>query len=275
MIQARTNITSQVIVQNVFIAFCAGVFTLETAFLFGDTKDNWLAVSAFFVTFGVYSILRKKDLNSHLIFIHTAITISFAAAFYMVVVCYLPVPVNEIQANSNLTLFFIFSALLVVILYYPKSVYRKINFEGLRQLTFGKPILIAYAWVMASAFVIATSRGEGFSYTFPLAEKFLFILALSIASDIVDTERDQSLRTIPVKYGIQVAKKIIVAILVVQITCVCFAEYESYQKIIICAASLISGFFIYKLHYGYKHSSILLVDGLIVLRSLPVVLLAL
>lgn len=275
MNRSGTDITLQVIVQNVFIAFCAGLFTLETVFLIGGEHDFFLPLATFFFTFAVYSILRKKDITSYQPFIYAAITFAFVASIQIIGLYILSKPGDNDDTNLSIASYFILSSLIIVILYYPKSIYRKLKFEGLRQFTLAKPIIIAYSWIIASVFLVVLCTNKGSDNILLLTEKFLFILALSIASDIVDAERDQSLRTIPVKYGIQNARKIILLILIVQVICVCFTEYETYQKTIISSASIVSYLFIHKLQFGYKHSSILLVDSIIVMRTLPIVLLAL
>jgi hypothetical protein len=275
MIRSETDITLQIIAQNILIAFCSGLFTLETVFLIDGEREFLVPLAVFFFTFAIYSVLRNKDITSYRPFIYAAITFAFAASYQTIGMYFLPLPGDNDDTNLSIASLYILSSLFIVVLYYPKSIYRKIKFEGLRQFTLGKPILIAYSWIVASVFLAVLYTPKGLADALLLIEKFLFILAISIASDIVDAERDQNLRTIPVTYGIQSAKKTILMIFIAQIICVLFTDYATYQKVIICSISLVTYFFIHRLTYGYKHRSILLLDSSVALRSLTIVLLAL
>lgn len=88
----------------------------------------------------------------------------------------------------------------------------------LRASTFGKPISIALVWAVvtvAPLFIFFEKNASSPALFLMLAERFFFIAALAIAYDLVDEVPDRAagLATIPVRFGADFSKKLVIFLL--------------------------------------------------------------
>jgi len=93
-----------------------------------------------------------------------------------------------------------FIHLFILVLFYEKIFIKKYE---LRKLPYFKPILIAYIWACTCTAPALYSNLNSINYWI-WVECFLFILALAIPFDIRDIKTDslESIKTIPIKFGI-------------------------------------------------------------------------
>jgi 4-hydroxybenzoate polyprenyltransferase len=94
-----------------------------------------------------------------------------------------------------------FIHLFILVLFYEKIFIKK---NELRKIPYFKPLLIAYIWACTCTAPVLYLNLDSINYWIWI-ECFLFILSLAIPFDIRDLETDslESIKTIPIKFGIK------------------------------------------------------------------------
>ncbi len=115
----------------------------------------------------------------------------------------------------------------------------------LREIPFIKIFLIAFVWSVVTIILPVIESGYNGSLanlSFVLAERYVFIFAITIPFDIRDMEQDKryNLKTIPIVYGVNKSYKISNAALVIFIL-ICLIHYISNDELFILLAMIVSG----------------------------------
>jgi len=266
----------QTLSQNLVISIAAGLFAIESQILILDYFYFSFASAAFLITWSVYSFLRKEVLGKAKQLLVYSAFLTFGASVLNYFTYF-----NERSDDTfqNFTeepfvpLLTIGASSILVLLYDPSLFIRKISWSGLRGYTWIKPLIIAYSWVLITTAMQFLFDDFAGCSPWMFIEKLLFVYALAIASDIVDVERDQTLRTVPKVYGISFAKRIIYFVLCVQCSIVFLAGYDTIQTVAIASTSIITIILIASLKEGYQNRSVIAVDTMFVIRAAAILLL--
>ena len=223
---------------KIFISLSVFCLALSTQFIIGVYNLNLLLL-IFFGTFLSYNYQRimfhlnlKKKLpnswfvrNNKLIFLIVVAATMFLFCFFQL---------------KNITK-------LMVILVSSVSLFYPI----LRKIPLLKIFLISFSWSFSTVALIYFENNLDFnqSYYVSIISRTCFILAITIPFDIRDIEHDRfKLNTIPLVFGVEVAKKIALTFLALYLCIECYLYLQNFAFNFIISASFcfLYSFFIVK-----------------------------
>jgi 4-hydroxybenzoate polyprenyltransferase len=215
---------------NVFVSICAACLTYVTKFFFDVERDSFSSEAAvFFATISAYNFqrlvnpitgsipqserqqwirLNRKGLQSLLIFSIIGFFIFFSFLDNIKSLLMLLVPAS------------------IISVWYSTKISCKIpwlKYQRLRNFPFIKIFCIAFVWVIMTVFfpLLASDNITDLNEVIWFAaERFLFLVAITLPFDIRDMEQDKQigLKTIPIHIGVKRTKRIAYLLLLFFIT---------------------------------------------------------
>ena len=227
---------------NLFVSLCTASLTWLTYILSGLSPVFDVIYIVFFSTLFVYSFHRlvkfygiKPSLSSdvnpgikNLLLIISALSIAFL------------IPLIYNKSFSFIT-FFLISGLLT--LWYTMSFIKtRKGHLTLRRIPFLKLILISSIWtLMTVSFPLLDNNFSG-NYWILFAERFFFIMSITIPFDIRDirADKEEGLKTFPTYYGIPFMKKISIYLSILFMGLVMYGYFLGMHNLMFSIALLIS-----------------------------------
>ena len=209
---------------NLFIALAAGLMTLQTQVLLGETpRVDALVATVFFGTLAVYNLdrlvgSRREDrvdstrrhrwVRRH----RRLLVMTMAAAGVGLAVSLPALPMRVVGALLPLA---------VMCGAYSLPVLRPlpVPFDRLKEIAGLKVFLIAGVWAMATAWLPAVESGalaaDGASVLLVVLRRFVFVAAIALPFDVRDLSRDAAagIRTIPMVLGTSGTRRLSLAML--------------------------------------------------------------
>jgi 4-hydroxybenzoate polyprenyltransferase len=258
------------IYSNLLISVACFLFTLQTALAFhtSETAAAFFGITNFIATFSLYNLQRiyqsTKPYTDHRLawyqrnkkYLFTLILV-FISLYYSVFIN------NYIVFKNGLLLYLPAGALSVVYFLPPFA---------LRRMPVSKIFLIGGVWAYTSVFIPLLYNESVFSFSnigvselsYIIAQLF-FIAAICVPFDIRDFENDRqnSIKTLPVQFGLGKSKTIGIVVLLAYI----FLAQNTTQFAVFGITGLLGILLIY-FSYEHKHRYYfsVLVDGLIILQ---------
>lgn len=209
---------------NLFIALAAGLMTLQTQVLLGETpRVDALVATVFFGTLAVYNLdrlvgSRREDRvdstrRHRWVRRHRRLLVMMMAAAGVGLAVSLPaLPMRVVGALLPLA---------VMCGAYSLPVLRPlpVPFDRLKEIAGLKVFLIAGVWAMATAWLPAVESGalaaDGASVLLVVLRRFVFVAAIALPFDVRDLSRDAAagIRTIPMVLGTSGTRRLSLAML--------------------------------------------------------------
>lgn len=199
---------------NIFVALCVVALCVSTALQL-DFKVVDSLPFVFFASYFSYNfhrIIKTNQLSTQTIWWKKNTKVVNYSTFLALIlsVCF------ATSLSLKMMLLLIPAALLSLL--YPFSIFNiKGHLTSLRKIPFLKLFIIAFVWAFVT--VIFVSANELYSIRTLLLlffQRFFFVMAITIPFDIRDINFDkEKIKTIPVVFGVKMAKKIALSFLVV------------------------------------------------------------
>lgn len=199
---------------NIFVALCVVALCVSTAFQL-DVKvvDSLPFVfCASYFSYNFHRIVKTNQVsiqtswrnkNGNLVNWTTFLAFIFSVYF-------------ATALSAKMMILLIPAALLSLL--YPFSIFSfKGHFTSLRDIPFLKLLIIAFVWALVTVIFISANEVFSFRTLFTLfIQRFFFVMAITIPFDIRDVKFDKKkIKTIPVVFGVDMAKKIAISFLIV------------------------------------------------------------
>lgn len=223
---------------KIFISLCVFCLALSTQFVIGVYNLNLLFL-IFFGTFLSYNyqriifhIKQKKTHSISWVFGNKKLTFLIVVAATIFLFCFF-----QLKTITKLMVVLVSS----VSLFYPI----------LRKIPFLKIFLISFSWAFSTAALIYFENSLDFNqnYYVSIISRTCFILGITIPFDIRDVKHDRlKLNTIPLVFGVDVAKKIALTFLALYLCIECYFYLQNFAFNFIISTSLcfLYSFFIVK-----------------------------
>ncbi len=219
---------------NLFIAFSAAALTIQTQLQLGMSPHfHPYLFLIFFATLFDYNLHRlvtivtnKEALNSDK---HSWVLKNITLFYWLIIISVVGFLLAVIDADKKVLLTLAPIALLTVFYSLPIFKNKKSIFR-LREIPCLKIFLISFVWSAATIFLPIIQSGmyhNKENIIAMLAERFLFVFAITIPFDIRDMEADttEGLKTIPLLIGKKKALQLSNMVLLL-FSCICLVHYS-------------------------------------------------
>lgn len=233
---------------NIYISLAAAAMLFETQIMLGmEPQFQPYVVLIFFATLIAYgrpwlgSLLSTENLNNDS---DKSTARSRKSALSLMSVCAAGVALAAVQAKASV-LAALVPVAAVTYFYSPPVSAQHLSFLRLRQVPFLKVFIVAFAWSSATIIPPAIQSGADFSSSdiwLMLAERFIFIFAITLPFDIRDMRADRSegIKTIPMILGEK--NSVILSVFLLTVFSVLSAyHFLSNDRNLVAAAMLVSG----------------------------------
>ncbi len=199
------------------ISIAASLFCIETFFLINVPFDLHLIGFTFFATLCLYSIHRIVGIRKMSSFTKMGrYKVIEDFKWHIIVYCLIGFLVSSYCFFSLQS----FQQMLIIILALISVAYALPLFSRkrrLRDFNYVKIFLIAIVWALLCGYLPISLNDWDSKYALIIAEKFLFILAVTIPFDIRDMEYDEEInvKTLPHKFGMRGSKYLASTLLIV------------------------------------------------------------
>jgi 4-hydroxybenzoate polyprenyltransferase len=210
---------------NLFVSLCVVALALRTALILDVNVDKYFFCFILFSTLFTYHFHRiirisyKEYSSNNLNWNKLNFKLSLIICLISIAICFV-----LIFSLKPISLYFLIPLFLISFLYPLKS-FSKIS---LREVPFLKIFLIAIVWMFTTTLLVVTESNTVLSFNLIplLLDRFLFVLAITIPFDIRDLKYDKNeIKTIPMVFGVDGAKKIAFFCLFLSFT---FVVYQFY-----------------------------------------------
>lgn len=253
----------KLIQNNFFIAICAGIATIGTFLLFVQTVEASYVLAVAFGTKFIYSLLREGQVLQH-----KQQQISFFKREGIYALAALICSILALPTISQWYL--VFFSVLLLFAYGGYILFPKLKPFSIRKNGWVKLISIGLVWSILTVIVPFDAMNQGMhngNYLYAFVQ-FLFIMALTLPFEILDTQTQENdnFQTIPNQIGVDLSKKLGRGLIFSCWILAGFVSLPVFYSMIICTI-----FYLRWMNQDVQnqtlHQVTLRFDGLIILQS--------